>query len=92
MTVEERCDFKNVKFHKTLYVGNVCDVWTGISVNPCVFRTPLSLCKMSRISMYFNHPRLKCRTSKLVSSVLAAHRARWHGGTYAKLTLLGGDG
>ena len=53
---------------------------------------PFSLYKVSRISMYFNHPRLKCRTSKLVSSVLAAHRARWHGGTYAKPTLLGGDG
>lgn len=94
MTVEKHCDFRNVKVHNTVCVGFFSAVLAGPSVSPCVSQgttifplqgVPFEVLKLQP-SMF------KCRTSKLVSSVLAAHHARWHGGTYAKPTLLGGDG
>ena len=74
LLIEEHCDFRNVKFHKAIYVGNVSDVWAGLSVNPCVFQgtTILPLQSVSYFNV-FQPSTLKMQDFKI--GIFGARRA-----------------
>lgn len=85
--------WRTFRFETTVNAKNVCGVGRAISESMCIpgnHHCPFTRCPVWSFEIWTIHA--KCRTSKLVSSVPVAHRARWHGGTYAKPTLLGGDG